>query len=386
MKPAIFWYSNMPTVGTGYGTQTKSVVDRLADLKYPVAIHANYGLEATGTWYQTDKRNKILCYPRGHESYSNDTIVAHYTDWSQQNRDRQTIMITLFDAWVLKNPKLGEIPKILSWVPIDHTPIPPSVAEWCAQPNVTPIAMSKFGAEQLAARDIMSIYIPHTFERVFKPTEGGGDLINVPDDAFLIMMNAANKATSGVLHRKAFSENFLAAAMVMSKHDDVYMYVHTEPAPGYGWDLPRLAKACGIPENRLIFPSAYSYHMGMYTSEHLAKLYTRADVLLAPSLGEGFGIPTIEAQACGTPVIASNATASAELASSDSYLVEGQPEWDAAQSAFWFRPFVHSIANALLSAYDRGMRRSDASIEHVAEYRADGRIVADWRGALELIL
>jgi len=46
--------------------------------------------------------------------------------------------------------------------------------------------------------------------------------------------------------------------------------------------------------------------------DELAKLYCGAEALVYPSLYEGFGMPILEAMACGTPVIASNAPAHLE--------------------------------------------------------------------------
>lgn len=52
----------------------------------------------------------------------------------------------------------------------------------------------------------------------------------------------------------------------------------------------------------------------------LAALYTTADLLLFPSLYEGFGYPVLEAQMCGTPVICSNAGSLPEVAGSGAHL------------------------------------------------------------------
>lgn len=376
MRPAIHWWSNSPSAPTGYGTQTKAVTYRLADAGFPVSIGSNFGLEATGLEAATDAGTSLPIYPRGYDGYSQDTIGAHYKDWRVRNPGRRSLLVTLYDVWVLTSKSLAELPVIASWVPIDHQTIPPRVAAWCARPNVAPIAMSRFGQEILARREIDSVYIPHTVETIFRPTSGGGELMDVPEDAFVVAMNAANKGTAPT--RKAWSENFLALAVLMRENSDVWVYVHTEPVTPFGIDLPALAVACGIPTERLRWASAYPYRIGAYDDRALAKIYSRADVLLAVSMGEGFGIPTIEAQACGTRVIGSNTAATPELLGADSWKVDGQPEWDPAQEAFWFRPNVQSIHAALREAVAAGGGRSQVAVSKAGEYRADNVIPRDW--------
>lgn len=54
----------------------------------------------------------------------------------------------------------------------------------------------------------------------------------------------------------------------------------------------------------------------------LIRFYSAADMLLAPSLYEGFGLTILEAMACGTPTITSNVSALPEVAGDAAILVE----------------------------------------------------------------
>lgn len=54
-------------------------------------------------------------------------------------------------------------------------------------------------------------------------------------------------------------------------------------------------------------------YLGKPSKADLIKLYGAADVLLSPSLYEGFGLTVLEAMACGTPVIAANVSSLPEV-------------------------------------------------------------------------
>lgn len=65
---------------------------------------------------------------------------------------------------------------------------------------------------------------------------------------------------------------------------------------------------------------------GMCTQLELSELYASADLLLFPSLTETFGNVTLEALACGTPVLAFDCAAASELIQDDKngWLVQGE--------------------------------------------------------------
>jgi alpha-1,3-rhamnosyl/mannosyltransferase len=62
--------------------------------------------------------------------------------------------------------------------------------------------------------------------------------------------------------------------------------------------------------------------LGRVSDDELAALYRGARCLVYPSLYEGFGIPVLEAMACGTPVVTSAGGATEEVAGGAAVLVD----------------------------------------------------------------
>jgi glycosyltransferase involved in cell wall biosynthesis len=390
-NPRILWNSNAPWAPTGYGMQTAQVVRRLKQNNYDVAIAPNYGLEGASTIWPT-QFGDVEVYPRGDENYSNDVVPAHMYDWSKRNPDAKNLLITLYDVWVFKGAKWADW-NVASWVPIDHLPAPHDVVKWCKQDFVTPIAMSKFGKAMLENVNVECEYVPHALEKIYRPTNQirtlDGDVITarefigIDEDKFVVGMNAANKGV--VPNRKAFGENILAFSMFAQKHDDAVLYLHTNVfGAGGGIALLDLIQAVGLKPHQYKFIDPYLYRTAL-APEIVAATYTAMDVLLAVSMGEGFGIPTLEAQACGTRVIVSDFAASSELVG-EGWLVEGQPFWDPMQKSFFFTPSVPSIVDQLEKAYNNGRSRSVRAIEFAKLYDADDVFETHWKPVLSKLL
>ena len=388
-RQRILWASNAPFAATGYGVQTAQVVERLVADGHEVAIACNFGLQGSET-----KWNGISLYPTGVAPYSDDILLAHSQHWFSSS-PLPNVVMTLFDVWALKNPQVDRISKIAAWVPIDHQPAPPEVVEWLRKPNVLPIAMSKFGSRMLEAENMEHLYVPHSFvasdykpTRTFKDAKGstitGRTVMGIEDsEAFVVMMNSANKGRTPP--RKCWGENLLAFGIFAQDKPDAILYLHTDESAALGGvDLRALARACGIKDDQLRFVNQYAYRMNMPAGV-VAALYTDADVLLSTSAGEGFGVPVIEAQACGTPVIVSNWTAQPELVG-DGWVIDGQPLWDPFQNSWFFTPHVPQIVAALEAAYERPRRStSSEAIEFAKDYEADRVFDQYWRPTMSAI-
>ncbi len=366
-KGVVSLASNTPGTPTGYGVQGLMIVERMKRAGIDVAALSNYGLEGSPTKFKT-KFGDIPHYPRGLTLYSGD-VLEPYHKHHLAGRDLPNFILTLYDAWVYLGLDIKT--DIVSWTPVDHLTLPPKVLAWASQKNVHTLAMSPFGQRTFERAGIETTYIPHAVDtKVYKPTHTieGMDIreyFGVGDD-FLIGMVAANKA-NGSLHRKAYGEAFMAFGVFLKSRPDAKLYVHSEVTGAYGgFNLLDLARGCGIPKESILFPDPERLRFG-YSDEEMAALYTGMDVLLHASYGEGFGVPAIEAQACGTKVIGSSWTATPDLLSEDCYMVEGQPFWDEAQKSFFQIPLIPSIIAAFERAYcERG--DSPDSIEFAKQF------------------
>lgn len=372
----ILWMSNSPNAATGYGVQSAEVLPRIKADGHEVAVAANFGFSATQGLAEWDD---IPVFPSSKDQALNDIINAYAEEW------RADWTISLYDVWTMQRNQWPE--KVASWVPIDHDPVPPAVAEWCR--TTRPIAMSRFGQRKLREQNIDAAYIPHSVNtEVFRPTaeyrdKPARELLGLPDNAFVVVIAGANQGISPP--RKAWPQMFQALAHFMKSHPDVWVYLHTDlnQRPPSGLDLTLLMKACGIDGERVRFTDAYVYTTGRITQADLAAIYTMGDVLLSTSMGEGFGVPVIEAQACGLPVIVSDFSAQPELCESG-WLVKGQGHWDplSGQGLAWFYdPYVPSIVKNLEAAYEA---RGDTAIREraiafAAAYNTDKVYDQYWR-------
>jgi glycosyltransferase involved in cell wall biosynthesis len=106
----------------------------------------------------------------------------------------------------------------------------------------------------------------------------------------------------------------------------------------------------------------------------LAALYNRAAAFVYPSLYEGFGLPPLEAMACGTPTIAADATSLPEVVADAGLLVRPDSPTDIADALH--RVLTDSALRADLSV--RGLKRAAAfswertAADYLAALRAAG--------------
>lgn len=306
-------HSNAPFVGTGYGNQTDLMSRWLKQRGHDVIVSAFHGLRGSRM-----NIGGIDVLPGSDEQWGNDILLAHYDHY------RPDVLFALMDSWVLDRDTLRGAPMAL-WAPVDHTPIPPAVADRLRHTR-WPIAMSRHGEREMRKVGLDPFYVPHMVDTgAYHPADRdqARRACGFPEGAFVAVSVAANK---GFPARKSLDRLMKAWARFVEAHPGSVLYLHTNPYPtASGLPLYEVAKFYGLraagmsaagaaPDADVLFPDMYMWMRGEYGAPALNALYNAADVFVLPSRGEGFGIPVIEAQAAGCPVIVSHFTAQTELA------------------------------------------------------------------------
>jgi len=89
-------------------------------------------------------------------------------------------------------------------------------------------------------------------------------------------------------------------------------------AGGKGWKERELAATI----KEMAFTEKDVKFLGLVPDEDLPWLYSGAAVFVYPSLYEGFGLPLVEAMACGAPIVTSNVSSMPEVVGDAALLVE----------------------------------------------------------------
>lgn len=321
----IIWHSVAPMVATGYGTQTRVLVRELRRRGHDVIVSATYGIG--GHSCVTEDGIPVLPIGANPYRYGNDSIRQHV------HRFRPDLVVTFLDVWVLDPETWRPLPWA-ALVPVDSDPLMErnhKALEACRWP----VAMSRFGERVLKEAGFVPHYCPLCYDPAeYSPmdreearrqlqADRGCDLTG----KYIVAVTSANVGSNG---RKNFPEIFKAWAEFSKRHWDARLYLHTDTTGKVqgGDDLERMARMFGCDLDTIIIPDQYRYAFSAYPAEFLRCVYNAADCYLNPSRSEGFGLPIVEAQACGCPVLVTAFAAGAELCFGG-MLLEGEMQFQA---------------------------------------------------------
>lgn len=305
---------------SAYAKMVRNMLPRLSRLGHDMALGCFYGHRGATNETQVDGE-PVRLYPPARHGYFNDIIEKHAADF------KADVVVSICDVWVLKDWGRRDF-LWAPWMPLDTEPIPTQVLEAIGG-CFRPLCYSQWGVEQLRTAGWPTArYVPIGVDRkVYKPRDQAEMRLKtgLVEDGLLIGMVSAN---SSYPSRKSFGEMLSAWAQWVDGGGQGILYMHTTMTPKgqIGVDIERMMETLRLdwstlddPDHkrrqraRVIFPAQYRMWTGKYTDENLAEIYSAMDVLFMPSQSEGFGLPALEAQACGIPVVSTNFSAMPEI-------------------------------------------------------------------------
>lgn len=291
--------TNAPWATSGYAQQAAELAPLIRDEGYAIALSNFFGQQGGKLFL-----DGIMNYPVINHVYGSDAMILHGNDF------KADVVFTLQDTWVLNPADLQQVKRWIPITPIDHDPVSKPVID-VLRFAYRIITYSKFGQKELARHGLTSTYIPHTVNTdifTVQNTPERKQSAGLPPDCYLVGMVAANKDNPP---RKSFQEVLDAFKLFVEKVPKALIYIHSNPEFPGGFNFKQYADFIGIGD-RLLIPDNYAMNFNTDKAA-MARIYGTFDVLLSPSISEGFGIPIIEAQSIGVPVIVNNFTSMPEL-------------------------------------------------------------------------
>lgn len=343
-----------PWAQSGYGIQAGLTAEALAALGHEVAISAYAGVHEEREW------RGIPILSTGGKNYGNGVIAGNYARW---NAD---LLLLVCDPWMTDPGQLAGL-HVMAWMPVDCDPLSRMELQWLDRlrdtaASVRPVAMSEFGKKMLAAEGWDAPLVPHAVNlgefcrfpeagRAWRKRMGLGD-------GFVI----SKVGVSNDDDRKSFEVTLQAFAAFSAKHPDARLYLHTEAQASRAANLAFMAMQLGL-KGKVAFADEHKRGADLYTVADMRAIYCGSDVLDAVSKGEGFGVPVIEALACGTPVIGCRNSAMTEKIRPEwGWLITGQRTWARHHNSWWTQPSAADLERAYGKARTsaRSMRKAAA--------------------------
>lgn len=363
----VLWSSNSPWAHSGYSTQTKDLLERFKP-HLDVACSCFYGLEGGDIMW-----NGIKCYPKMSHMYGSDACVYHQADYGAE------CVVTFQDVWPLEVNFLQRTKNWIAYVPIDFDPCPRHISDRLKMAYRV-VTFSRFGQQALEKVGIKSRLILEAVDtNVFKPKDKikMRKLLGIPKDIFLFGMVAVNKDNPP---RKQFQHVLDVFANFVKDHPKSGLYLQTLLQQEGGFPIQDYVEYLGI-QNYVFYPPPYKY-LFKSGAEIMSNIYNSFDCTLLPSNSEGFGLPIVESQSCGVPVITNDWTAMPELVIDNvtGYITKrGEKRWSPI-GAYMVSPDRDSLRQKMELAFKNGrVKLQSACRQHILNnYDIDKRVKEEW--------
>jgi glycosyltransferase involved in cell wall biosynthesis len=302
---------------TGFSNQAYLMCRALTDAGHEVlGAHRDYRGEAIkfgpGTVSESGRdMSGITILPWGDQQWGEDILPFYIATL------KPDYVLTLGDIWCYQF--LRQVPKTHPWKWIAHYVFDTEnmVSFWndCVANADLVVVPSKQSYDMLTRIGHENVvYIPHGIRTsVFRPASPAEKMqfranLSIPQNSFLVTTIAHNQ------HRKKLSRGLQAFKLFSDRHPDALLLLHCSVRDQFGWDLGQLIKDWGL-TGKVLFTNMNSKCSGdnHVPEEAMRQLYCASDVHCLPTGGEGFGIPIVEAMACGIPNVATAYTTTREF-------------------------------------------------------------------------
>lgn len=342
----LLFYSPSPQSKTGYGTAVRYAIPYLTERGHEVHVFAYNGQPGSPISY-----NGATIWPRG----------AGMWDYFPElvGKLRPDVVVVCCDPWIIPAEmwrSIADKTRLAYWMPVHADPLHPEFAEVCRAADVL-MCYSAFGTSVVHDAGLDCHHVRLGFEpSVYRPQDKAEcrawfeKASGVSIDGPLVGMVAANAQTMP-RDRKGFSVAMQAWRRVHEERGGLF-YVHTRPDDTLGGeDLNRLAAIAGVKDS-VKFQSLFDWSTSV--DDHMmARIYGAFDVLMAPSRVEGFGMPHLEAQACGTPVVMTNSSSMPEILFNGLLCEPAQMDiFDTVAGGWYPVPSVDNTARGVLHVLD----------------------------------
>ncbi len=210
-------------------------------------------------------------------------------------------------------------PTVVTIHDISYTALPPEYplaghwkyhyfSRWAARHAAAVITPSEFSKQEILKHygipESKIVVIPLAPERIFRPLTDSHTLESIKSKYGLKGPFFFNIGT--ILPRRNIPNLLRSFKRLLEKHKDIYLLIvgenHLRPSSTFD----QLISDLRLSDNVIW----HSY----IPEEDLVPLYCAAHALVYPSSYEGFGLPVLEAMACGTPVITTRQSSLPEVA------------------------------------------------------------------------